>query len=85
MVMVANAIETMISWLATPTYANDSLSMLVAKTPYWVIVLAQQIRETNLWGEVQSAWGHFVQTGQVWALLIGFILGYFIKGFTTFG
>jgi hypothetical protein len=59
--------------------------MLVAKTPYWLVVLAYQVRETNLWGQVQSAWNHFVQTGQIWALIIGLILGYFIKGFTSFG
>lgn len=83
--MLVNLMQTMTSWLSVQVYSNDSLSMLVAKMPYWSVVLAYQVRETNLWGQVQGAWNHFVQTGQIWALIIGVILGYFIKGFTTFG
>lgn len=83
--MVVNLMQTMTNWLSLQVYGNDSVPMLLAKMPYWSIVLAYQVRETNLWGQVQSSWNHFVQTGQIWALIIGLILGYFIKGFTSFG
>jgi len=42
-------------------------------------VLAQHIDDPNLLGNVQRAFDHFVQTGQVWALLIGVILGFFVQ------
>ncbi|XWK85721.1 MAG: hypothetical protein U7127_16000 [Phormidium sp.] len=83
--MLVNLMQTMTSWLSVQVYGSDSLPMLVAKLPYWSLELAVQVRDTNLWGQVQGAWNHFVQTGQIWAMIIGLILGYFIKGFTTFG
>ncbi|HEY9832289.1 MAG TPA: hypothetical protein V6D26_17015 [Stenomitos sp.] len=46
--------------------------------------LAQLKTNTDLFGQVVSAWNNFVKTGQAWALLIGIIIGYFIKSFTTF-
>jgi hypothetical protein len=34
---------------------------------------------------MQSAFNHFIQTGQVWAMLIGLVIGYMIKNLTSFG
>jgi hypothetical protein len=48
-------------------------------------VLAQQIPQTDLMGDVQRAFDNFVKTGQAWAFLIGLVLGYMLKTFTTFG
>lgn len=45
---------------------------------------AQLKTNTDLFGQVASAWNNFVRTGQAWALLIGLVIGYFIKSFTTF-
>lgn len=83
--MVVNAVQSVTSWLTTQVFFNDTVPMLLAKTPFWVIVLAQQVRETDLFGQVQGAWNVFVKTGQIWAFLIGIFLGYFLKAFTTFG
>jgi hypothetical protein len=46
--------------------------------------LAQLKTNTDLFGQFASGWNNFVRTGQVWALVIGIIIGYFIKSFTTF-
>lgn len=46
-------------------------------------ILAQQFEETDLAGQVQDAWGTFVETGQIWALAIGLILGYMFRTFTS--
>lgn len=46
--------------------------------------LAQLKTETDLFAQVSGAWDNFVKTGQIWALLIGIVFGYFIKAFTTF-
>lgn len=43
------------------------------------------IKETDLGGDVSKSWQHFVKTGQVWAFLIGAIVGYLAKTFTSYG
>ncbi len=44
-----------------------------------------QIKETDLGGDVSKMWKKFVSTGQVWAFLIGIIFGYLMKTFTSYG
>lgn len=34
--------------------------------------------------DVQGAWNNFIQSGQVWALLIGIIVGYMFRSFTSY-
>jgi hypothetical protein len=43
------------------------------------------IKETDLGGDISKSWQHFVKTGQVWAFLIGAIVGYMAKAFTSYG
>lgn len=45
--------------------------------------LAQQYQD-NLGANFQNAWNHFIQTGQVWALAIGFIVGYIFRSITAY-
>ena len=34
---------------------------------------------------MQNAWNNFVKTGQVWAMLIGMVIGYMFKSLTSYG
>ena len=34
---------------------------------------------SDLWADVQSAWSHFIECGQVWALLVGLFVGWIVK------
>lgn len=45
-------------------------------------LLAQQIEDPDIIGQIQDAWYNFIDSGQVWALLIGTFFGYTFKGFT---
>lgn len=45
-------------------------------------LLAQQIEDPDIIGQIEDAWYNFIDSGQVWALLIGVFLGYTFKGFT---
>ena len=45
-------------------------------------LLAQQIDDPDILGQLQDAWDNFIVSGQVWALLIGIFFGYIFKGFT---
>ena len=45
-------------------------------------LLAQSIEDPDILGQIQDAWYNFIDSGQVWALLIGVFFGYTFKGFT---
>ena len=45
-------------------------------------LLAQQIEDPDILGQMQDAWYNFIDSGQVWALLMGAFVGYTFKGFT---
>ncbi|NJO76123.1 MAG: hypothetical protein HC833_21645 [Leptolyngbyaceae cyanobacterium RM1_406_9] len=47
-------------------------------------LLAQQF-ETDVFADFRSAFNNFIESGQVWALLIGLILGYLIRSLTSYG
>ena len=49
------------------------------------MMLAQIIKDPDVLGQMQQAWNNFVQTGQVWALLIGLIMGYIFRSLTSYG
>ena len=46
-------------------------------------VLAQQF-DQDILGDLANAWNIFIQSGQVWALVVGLVLGYLIRGLTTY-
>ncbi|HEY9880101.1 MAG TPA: hypothetical protein V6D29_16720 [Leptolyngbyaceae cyanobacterium] len=48
------------------------------------IVLAQYFDQDFI-GDMGKTWNHFVQSGQIWALLIGIVIGYLFRGMTTYG
>ncbi|MEA5599442.1 hypothetical protein [Rivularia sp. UHCC 0363] len=56
-----------------------------SKMPVNWTVLAQTINDPDLLGQIQKSFNHFVQTGQVWALLIGLVVGYLIRNLTSYG
>lgn len=65
--------------------ASESLPVWVWFSSFDTTVLAQQSANTDIIQNVQRAFDNFVESGQVWAFLIGLILGYFFRMFTTYG
>lgn len=57
---------------------------MVMKLDLLAPILAQTIEEPDILGDIQNAFAKFVETGQIWALLIGFFIGYFFKGMTSY-
>jgi len=47
-------------------------------------LLAQMIEDPDIIGQMTDAWNNFVETGQIWAMLIGIFLGYVFASFTKF-
>jgi hypothetical protein len=64
---------------------SDSVFQLVWHFPANYPVIAQHITDPNILDQMQKAFNHFVQTGQVWALLIGLFIGYMIRNLTSYG
>lgn len=50
--------------------------------PTQALVLAQF--DQDVLGDIGSAFRTFIDSGQVWALIIGIVLGYAIRGVTTY-
>ena len=48
------------------------------------MVLAQYF-DQDLMGDMTGAFGRFVDSGQLWAMLIGFVIGYIFKSLTSYG
>ncbi|MEH2079774.1 MAG: hypothetical protein V7K89_07095 [Nostoc sp.] len=67
------------------SHYSDLISQLLWHLPVNWTALAQTITDPNVMGQMQKAWSHFIQTGQVWALLIGLVIGYMIRNLTSYG
>lgn len=50
--------------------------------PIDLTLIAQTIHNADLLGNVQKSFSHFIESGQAWALLIGLVIGYIIRGLT---
>jgi hypothetical protein len=45
-------------------------------------IIAQQF-DQDVMGDIRTGFNHFVDSGQVWALLIGLVLGYLFRSITA--
>ncbi|BAU40469.1 hypothetical protein [Leptolyngbya sp. O-77] len=79
-----------LTWVSSaPSFADPASWSLAPDGLLWhwqldYPTLAQQF-DTDVFAGVRRAADNFVKTGQVWALLIGIIIGYLLRGFTTYG
>lgn len=46
-------------------------------------IIAQQF-DQDILGDISDAWNNFIDSGQVWALIIGIVLGYMIRNLTAY-
>lgn len=63
---------------------GGSVPALLGQLPAGWTVLAQEVSNQDMWGQVVRAWNHFVSTGQIWALLIGIAVGYAFRGISRY-
>ncbi len=43
---------------------------------HYTYFFAQMVKDPDVIGQMTNAWQKFIETGQVWAMLIGMFLGY---------
>jgi hypothetical protein len=58
----------------------DSFSLGVHHLPLDLM----QVFNEDILGDFQKAFNNFVQTGQVWAMIIGFAIGYILKSLLSY-
>lgn len=82
--MVVHVLQDMTAVFGNLSHGSDILQNLVSwhSSHDWT-VLAQQFNQDIL-GEMQKGFNNFVKTGQVWALIIGVVLGYLIRSLTAY-
>ncbi|MDJ0676680.1 MAG: hypothetical protein QNJ36_15090 [Calothrix sp. MO_167.B42] len=54
-------------------------------TPIRGTIIAQTVRDADVMGQMQKSFNNFVQSGQIWALLIGLVIGYMVRSLTSYG
>ncbi|TVQ59060.1 MAG: hypothetical protein EA366_05490 [Spirulina sp. DLM2.Bin59] len=45
-------------------------------------LLAQAVSDPDVLGQIQSGFQNFIESGQVWAMVIGIVIGYAIRSIT---
>ncbi|MCA2629328.1 MULTISPECIES: hypothetical protein [unclassified Microcystis] len=60
------------------------LSVSIDFSPLTNVLMTILDQDVDVIGNLQKSFSNFVKTGQAWALLIGFIVGYMFRGFTSY-
>jgi hypothetical protein len=82
--MIVEGMQVLTVGLNSISHWNDPLVGLNSHLSVDWLVLAQQVSDQDVLGQMAKAWNNFIKTGQVWALLIGVVIGYIFRGFTSF-
>ena len=83
--MVISLVQDATTYLVGASHFIDALQVVHSHLPLDQLAFMDKPLEVDLGGDVQKAFNQFVRTGQVWAFLVGLVLGYIIRTFTSFG
>ena len=81
--MVVDVIHVITDWAPSIAHGSDSVQLLHWHSPANWTVLAQSVKDPDVLGQMQRAFDNFIKSGQVWALGIGLVMGYLIRGITA--
>ena len=85
---VEPALSSLVSLdFAMPTANQPEIALLEPMTTLSMeqtqaMVLAQY--DQDILGDMANAWNTFIDSGQVWALMIGLVIGYLVRGITAY-
>ncbi|MEN9225608.1 MAG: hypothetical protein Q6L60_00535 [Thermostichus sp. HHBFW_bins_43] len=46
-------------------------------------MIVGQVFRQDVLGDISKGWNNFVESGQIWAALVGIVVGYFLKSITS--
>lgn len=81
--MVVVGMQAVPDLLDFMSHGIDPLGRLMSQMSFDWLVLAQQL-DVDILADIQNWWNNFIRSGQIWALFIGFVLGYLFKGITSY-
>lgn len=64
------------TWVVSSLEIPNAIAHLPQSLGTTGIFLAQNVRDPDVMGQMQGAFTHFVESGQIWALIIGLVIGY---------
>jgi hypothetical protein len=67
-----------------PTAGFDGAIEASAIAQQVLNLLIAQVFDQDVLGDAGNLLNNFVQSGQIWALLVGFVLGYMLRSVTTY-
>lgn len=89
LINLIDLIDPLLLWLPDPAWSDISQHLgqsIDFSHPFDAMqtLLAQQF-DTDPFRGARGAFANFVRSGQAWALLIGFVIGYIVRGLTSYG
>ncbi|MBF2021671.1 MAG: hypothetical protein IGR93_16630 [Hydrococcus sp. C42_A2020_068] len=66
------------------TFLPAKETSTASSAQYAVTIIAKIDKDVDVLAQMQDAFNNFIESGQVWALLIGFVLGYIFRSFTAY-
>lgn len=89
--MIDHLIDPLLLWLPDASWSDASHHLLGQVSidfhhPFDAMqtLLAEQF-ETDVFKGTRTTLNNFVKSGQAWAMLAGFVIGYIVRGLTTYG
>ncbi len=63
---------------------HTTVSMIKQQITTENLILAQEIKDPKVLEQMQKTWNHFVDSGQIWAMIIGIVAGYMFRSLTSY-
>ncbi len=76
-------INTLDAELTDTFHFRSNMFVGSIELPRYGTLLAQSIEDPDVLGQMEKAWNNFIDSGQVWALLIGLVIGYMFRSLTS--
>ncbi len=65
------------------TFSPTHSAFLPASAPLPTQQVVAQVFRQDVLKDIRNGWNGFVESGQIWALLIGIVAGYMLKSITS--
>lgn len=67
----------------SPSGSETASVYLPTPTAFQTEMIVGQVFRQDVLGDIRKGWNGFVESGQIWALLIGIVAGYMLKSITS--